>query len=196
MVFINRSTRELHAKVVYVGPPSSGKSTNLRVIAERTDKNHVGEMISLDRDRDRTAYFDFLPMTLGRIRGYTCRMHLYSIPGRMPFRSSRRMIIKGVDAMVFVADSDPARVQENLQSLKVTQDAMIKFGVDPDTTPLIFQFNKRDLPHAVAQEELAALLETDGHLVFPSVALTGEGVFDTLRAVSRIVLDRLIGEQK
>jgi len=192
MAFINYKTRELNAKIVYVGPTGSGKTTNLRVIAERTDKQHIGELVSLERGADRTAYFDFLPMFLGKIRGFRSRLHLYSVPGKVPYESSRRMILKGADAIVFVADSEAARLQDNLESLKQVRGIMSSLGVDLDSVPLIVQLNKRDAEKAVSEEDLKRLLETGDRPVFPAVAMTGAGVFDTVRAASRLVLDNML----
>ncbi len=191
MVFINRNSRELNAKIVYVGPAGSGKTTNLRVISERTDKEYVGELICLERDRSHTAYFDFLPLYLGRIRGFKARLLVYAIPGAIPFETSRRMIFNGVDAVVFVADSDPTRVQENLDCLTETYKLFDTYNIDPSKIPFIFQLNKRDLPHAVPEYELIRLLSTTDRPVFPAVAQNGKGVFDTFREASRRVLDKM-----
>ncbi len=192
MAFVNHKTRELNAKIVYVGPAGSGKSANLRVVAERTDKEHVGNLIALERDGGRTAYFDFLPLFLGKIRGYRTRLHLYSVPGRIPFPSTRGMLLKGADAIVFVADSDPGRLHENLEYLKKIRGVMESLGADLEKIPFVFQLNKRDLPNAVGEEDLKNVLGTDGRPVFCAVAKNGEGVFDTLKAASRLILDAML----
>lgn len=198
MAFINYKTKDLNAKVVYVGPPGSGKSTNLRCIAERTAREHVGDLISLNREIERTAYFDFLPLFLGRIRGFRSRLHLYTLPGHIPFDSSRRMILSGLDGFVFVADSSPDRRQENRDAWKAIRAAFQEAGVDWKACPHAFQFNKRDVAEAAATEELARLLDLPENTpTFGAVALTGVGVFDTLRHVSGALLDRMLkGEQK
>lgn len=192
MVFLNRNTRELNAKIVYVGPPSSGKSTNLRIIAERTKKEHVGDLITLDGMGARTATFDFLPLAIGRLRGYRTHLHLYTLPGSVPYATSRRMILKGVDALVFVADSDPAKVQENLECLSSLRKTLSRVSRNKKI-PMVFQLNKRDLPHALPEDEMARLLGIGDQPVLPSVANTGQGVFDTLRSVSRLVLGKMMG---
>jgi mutual gliding-motility protein MglA len=194
MAFINYKTRELNAKIVYAGPTGSGKTTNLRVIAERTEKQHIGELVSLERGQDHTAYFDFLPMFLGRIRGFRSRLNLYTIPGKAPFESTRRMIVNGVDALVFVVDSDPAHLQDNLESLRNVKNLLVSLGAKLESVPHVFQFNKRDIPGAVEEAELRRVLETDGRPVFPATALTGQGVFDTLRTASKLVIESMISK--
>ncbi len=192
VAFINYKTRDLNAKVVYVGPPGSGKSTNLRCIGERTAKQHVGDLISLNRDAERTAYFDFLPLFLGRIHGFRSRLHLYTLPGHIPFDSSKRMILSGIDAMVFVADSGPDRVQDNLDSWKQIRATLADYGLDWKAIPRAVQFNKRDVAGALAEDELRRLLDVEGAGVFGCVAVTGQGVFDTLKYVSREILRRML----
>ena len=192
MAFINYKTRELNAKIVYVGPTGAGKTTNLRIVAERTEKQHIGEHVSLERDADKTAYFDFLPLFLGKIRGFRSRLHLYTVPGKVPFESSRRMILKGADAIVFVADSDPARMQENLDIHKQIRKLLLSYDMDPDAIPFVFQWNKRDVKDAIPVAELASLLDAKGRPAFPAIAATGYGVFETLRSVSGLVLDSMM----
>jgi mutual gliding-motility protein MglA len=192
MAFINYKTRELNAKIVYVGPTGAGKTTNLRVIAERTEKQHIGDLVSLEHGSDKTAYFDFLPLFLGKIRGFRSRLHLFTVPGKVPFESSRRMILKGADALVFVADSDPARAQENLECYRQVRTLLKSYGTDPDAAPMVFQWNKRDAENAIPEEELKRLLDIGDRPAFSATATTGQGVFDTLRTASRLVLDSMM----
>ncbi|MBZ0274476.1 gliding-motility protein MglA [bacterium] len=195
MVFLNDHAKELNAKIVYVGPSGSGKTANLKCVADRTDRRHVGELISLERQANHTAYFDFLPLFLGRIHGYRARLHLYTIPGRLPFASTERMIMKGLDAMVFVVDSDRARMQDNYEAMRRAWDALRAAGVDPDTLPIVFQLNKRDLPTAAPADELLRLLDVGARPWFGASATKGEGVFDTVRAAAGLVLERMMGKR-
>ncbi|MCB1153702.1 gliding-motility protein MglA [bacterium] len=197
MAFINEKTHDLNAKIVYVGPAGSGKSTNLRWIAEKTDKDRVGDLITMNRqEAGRTAYFDFLPIFVGKLRGFKTRVHLYSLPGNAPFNSTRRLILRGVDALVFVADSDPRRLQDNLDALKQARDGLTSVGLDPAKMTMIFQYNKRDLADAVPEADLSELLGIRSQSVFPAVASQGEGVYDTLRRASRLVLDNILEDSR
>ncbi|MCZ7584983.1 MAG: GTPase domain-containing protein [Deltaproteobacteria bacterium] len=186
MAFVNRKTRELNAKIVYVGAPGAGKTQNLRTIAKRTEEKHKGEFVALGQGSGKTNYFEFIPIFIGRVRGFHMRLHLYALPGRSGYAASRRMIMKGADAVVFVADSDPAHLQDNLEWLKTLRAEL--GGAD---VPVVFQFNKRDLHNAISSEQLKGMLGVNGHPAFEAVATQGYGVLDTLKAAARTVLDRL-----
>ena len=189
MAFINYSAREINCKLVYYGPGLCGKTTNLKQIYEKTAANAKGKMISLATETERTLFFDFLPLALGEIRGFKTRFHLYTVPGQVFYDASRKLILKGVDGVVFVADSQEERFEANLESLDNLKANLREQSYDIDKIPWVIQYNKRDLPNAVALEELRAELNPDGKVQeFEASAASGKGVFETLKALAKLVL--------
>ena len=192
MSFINYSNREINCKIVFYGPGLCGKTTNLQFIYEKTNPDAKGKMISLETDTERTLFFDFLPLNLGTIRGFKTRFHLYTVPGQVFYDASRKLILKGVDGIVFVADSQEERFDANIESFENMFDNLEEQGIDPNDVPIIVQYNKRDLPNAMALSELQEALNPDKKYVeFEAIAPKGDGVFDTLKAVARLVLQKL-----
>jgi hypothetical protein len=191
MSFINYMAREINCKVVYYGPGLCGKTTNLQFIYERTNPDAKGKMISLATETERTLFFDFLPLSLGEIRGFKTRFHLYTVPGQVFYDASRKLILKGVDGVIFVADSQLERMEANLESVENLRTNLAEQGYDLDRVPYVIQYNKRDLPNAVELDELRTALNPTGVPDFEAQARTGEGVFDTLKAVSKLVLTEL-----
>ena len=188
MTFINYAAREINCKIVYYGPGLGGKTTNIKYVYEKTNPNSKGKLISLATETDRTLFFDFLPLDLGEIRGFRTRFHLYTVPGQVFYDASRKLILKGVDGIVFVADSQAARMEANLESLRNLDLNLKEQGYELRATPYVLQLNKRDLPTAVPVERLVSALKVKGEPVFESVATTGAGVFDTLKATAKMVL--------
>ncbi len=191
MSFINYMAREINCKIVYYGPGLCGKTTNLQHIYERTNPDAKGKMISLATETERTLFFDFLPLSLGEIRGFKTRFHLYTVPGQVFYDASRKLILKGVDGVIFVADSQLERVEANLESVDNLRTNLAEQGYNLDKLPYVIQYNKRDLPNAVDVAELRAQLNPTGVPDFEAQARTGEGVFETLKAVSKLVLTEL-----
>ncbi len=188
MSFINYSSREINCKIVYYGPGLCGKTTNLQHIYLKTNPEVKGKMISLATETERTLFFDFLPLALGEIRGFKTRFHLYTVPGQVFYDASRKLILKGVDGVVFVADSQIERMEANLESLDNLRVNLKEQGYDLDKIPYVVQYNKRDLPNAASLEELQKLCNPTGAVEFEACATTGEGVFETLKAVAKGVL--------
>jgi mutual gliding-motility protein MglA len=223
MSMINYASREINCKLVYYGPGLGGKTTNLEHVYQKVSPDTRGKMVSLATETERTLFFDFLPVDLGTIRGFKTRFHLYTVPGQVYYNASRKLILKGVDGVVFVADSQIERMEANVESMQNLYDNMAQYGYDLTKIPFIIQYNKRDLPNAAPIKDLQAALnpgwpledaakqraapdpyhageflvqQVDGEWVerapyFESVAITGEGVFDTLRAVAKLVLKTL-----
>ena len=191
MSFINYSSREINCKIVYYGPGLCGKTTNLQFIYQKTSPEAKGKMISLATETERTLFFDFLPLSLGEIRGFKTRFHLYTVPGQVFYDASRKLILKGVDGVVFVADSQMERMEANFESLDNLRVNLAEQGYNLDKIPYILQYNKRDLPNAVPVEELRQYLNTTTIPEYEAVATTGAGVFDTLKAVAKLVLTEL-----
>ncbi|HEX7117347.1 MAG TPA: ADP-ribosylation factor-like protein [Longimicrobiales bacterium] len=191
MSMINYASREINCKIVYYGPGLCGKTTNLEYIYGRVNPETRGKLISLATESERTLFFDFLPVDLGSIRGFKTRFHLYTVPGQVYYNASRRLILKGVDGVVFVADSKSDRMDANLASLQNLYENLQEYGFDPVKVPQVIQYNKRDLPDAVPVEELRGQLNPGGIPDFEAVATEGTGVFDTLRAVSKLVIQSL-----
>lgn len=192
MTFINYNTKEINCKIVFCGPALSGKTRNLKTIFERTPPNNRGELICLAHDDERTCYFDFLPLFLGRIRGFSTRLHLYSVPGNTIYDTNQRLILKGVDGIVFVADSRQEKLDENLESLENLSKNLQVHGYNPDKIPMIMQYNMCDFPTSMPVEELNRVLNPRGLPQFSTNAKTGEGVNQALKTVSRLVLKDLI----
>jgi signal recognition particle receptor subunit beta len=191
MSFIDYMAREINCKLVYYGPGLCGKTTNLQYIFERTNPEHKGKMISLATETERTLFFDFLPLSLGEIRGFKTRFHLYTVPGQVFYDASRKLILKGVDGVIFVADSQVERMEANQESIENLQTNLAEQGYALERLPFVIQYNKRDLPNVASTEELRELLNKSKVPDFDAVARTGIGVFDTLKAVAKLVLTEL-----
>jgi len=188
MAFINYAAREINCKIVYYGPGLCGKTTNIQWIHDRTRADAKGKLISLATETDRTLFFDFMPIELGTIRGFRTRFHLYTVPGQVFYEASRKLILKGVDGVVFVADSQIERMEANIESLDNLRINLTEQGYDLDKITCVIQYNKRDLPNAAPLEEMRKLLNPKGLPEFEACATTGKGVFETLKAVARGVL--------
>lgn len=191
MSFINYLSREINCKIVYYGPGLCGKTTNLQYIYNRTNPDAKGKMISLATETERTLFFDFLPLEIGEIRGFKTRFHLYTVPGQVFYDASRKLILKGVDGVVFVADSQMLRTEANIESMDNLRTNLAEQGYNLDTLPYVIQYNKRDMPNISPVEELRSLLNTGNVPDFNGVATTGEGVFETLKSVAKLVLTEL-----
>ncbi len=193
-MFINWARRELNLKVVYYGPPLSGKTTNLIRIHERLEPQRRGELISLNTTDDRTLYFDFLRVDLDRISGLTPRIHLYTVPGQTMYEASRRLVLRGADGVVFVADSAPERAEDNAASWRGMHTHLSELACPLDKLAMVVQFNKQDLPNALSEEDMRQQLNLNGLPAFGAVATQGKGVFNTLRAVLGRVVAQLQSE--
>jgi len=191
MTFINYAAREINCKIVYYGPGLGGKTTNLKWIYGKSNPTSRGKLISLATETDRTLFFDFLPLDLGTIRGFKTRFHLYTVPGQVFYDASRKLILRGVDGVVFVADSQAARMEANVESLRNLQANLKEQGYDLNKIPYVLQLNKRDMSTAVPVEEMKRQILIRNEPVFEAVAQTGIGVFDTLKAIARMVLVEL-----
>jgi hypothetical protein len=191
LTFINYASREINCKIVYYGPGLGGKTTNLQYIYDSTAAQSKGKLISLATETDRTLFFDFLPLDLGTVRGFKTRFHLYTVPGQVFYDASRKLILKGVDGVVFVADSQRERMDANVESLYNLELNLKQHGYELDKLPYVLQFNKRDLPNIVSYEDLKSELARNGEPIFESVANRGIGVFETLKAVAKQVLMEL-----
>ena len=224
MSVINYASREINCKIVYYGPGLGGKTTNLEHVYARVAPDTRGKLISLATENERTLFFDFLPVDLGTIRGFKTRFHLYTVPGQVYYNASRKLILKGVDGVVFVADSQTDRQEANVEAMQNLYDNMAEYGYDITRMPFVIQYNKRDLPNAAPIDELDQLLNPGFEVVDPArqrqmtdpsnptrllvdqlgtgewiervpsveaVAVAGDGVFDTLKAVSKLVLKSL-----
>jgi len=195
MAFINKSAKEIQVKIVYYGPGRCGKTTNLLYVNQKMNAQFMGKMISIDTRGDKTLFFDFLPLSLGKIRGFSIRVQLYTVPGQVLYNESRKMVLKGVDGVVFVADSMEVQQQANVESLQNLRDNLADDNLDLDELPLVLQFNKRDLEGSVIpvlegpvlDHDLNSMLKNPAPTVLAS-ALQGPGVFDTLREVSKITI--------
>ncbi len=190
MTFINHGAREINCKIVYYGPGLGGKTTNIKYVHDHTNQGARGRLISLATETDRTLFFDFLPVTLGTIRGFKARFHLYTVPGQVFYDASRKLILKGADGVVMVADSQPERMDANEEAVRNLIENLHEHGHSIDAVPYVLQLNKRDLPSALPVEELTRMLRVKDEPVLEAVASRGTGVFDTLRAVvKRVLLD-------
>jgi len=188
MSFINYASREINCKIVYYGPGLCGKTTNLQFIYQKTAPEAKGKMISLATETERTLFFDFLPLALGEIRGFKTRFHLYTVPGQVFYDASRKLILKGVDGVVFVVDSQEERMDANIESLDNLRNNLEEQGYDLDKLPFVIQYNKRDLPNLISVEELRREINLTGVPEFEACASSGEGVFETLKAVAKLIL--------
>ena len=190
-MFINWQLRELNLKIVYYGPALSGKTTNLEQIYSRVDPRRRGELISLKTYEDRTLYFDFLQLELGKISGLTPKIHLYTVPGQIYYEASRRLVLRGADGVVFVADSGADRLKYNLESWQNMKTHLAELNMPLSNLPLVIQFNKRDLPNAMLSTSLQSLIHVNGSPFFEAIAFQGQGVFDTLKAIINKVVSKV-----
>ncbi len=191
MTFINYASREINCKIVYYGPGLCGKTTNLQHIYDKSNVGTKGKLISLATETDRTLFFDFLPLELGTVRGFKTRFHLYTVPGQVFYDASRKLILKGVDGVIFVADSQEERMDANLEALDNLVTNLKGQGYDFNTIPYVLQFNKRDLPTALPIEDMKKILCRRNETIVEASAYKGVGVFETLRAVAKVVLQEL-----
>src|SRR5690554_3211206 len=191
MALVSHATREITCKIVNYCPGRSGKTTNLQHVHATTPAARRGQMVSLSTETDRTLFFDFLPLDLGSISGFRTRLQLYTVPGQVYYNATRKLVLRGADGVVFVADSQREQMEENLESLRNLQENLLEEGFDIRELPLVLQYNKRDLPGVVPVEELEDLLNFRGVPSLTASAVSGEGVFDTLRRISELVLRNL-----
>ena len=191
MTFINYASREINCKIVYYGPGLCGKTTNLQWIYDKTNPGAKGKLISLATETDRTLFFDFLPLELGTVRGFKTRFHLYTVPGQVFYDASRKLILKGVDGVIFVADSQVERMDANVEAIENLVINLKAQGYDLMNIPYVLQFNKRDLPNVAPVDEMVRLLKKKEGPVIEAVAPKGIGVFETLKAVAKLVLSEL-----
>ena len=191
MSLVNYSTREITCKIVYYGPGRSGKTSNLQYVHGYVPDDRKGPMVSLATETDRTLFFDFLPLDLGTISGFRTRMQLYTVPGQVYYNATRRLVLRGADGVVFVADSQPEQWDENIESLRNLHENLLEEDIDLKTFPMVIQYNKRDLPGVLPVAQLDDTLNFRGVPAFPAAAVTGEGVFDTLKSASKLVLQSL-----
>ncbi len=188
MSFINYSAREINCKIVYYGPGLCGKTTNLLYIYKKTNPDSKGKMISLATETERTLFFDFLPLSLGSIRGFKVRFHLYTVPGQVFYDASRKLILRGVDGVVFVGDSQVERMEANVESVENLRKNLQEQGYNPESIPFVVQYNKRDLPNVVPSGEMEKALNPRKVPSFEAVAMSGTGVFETLKEISKQVI--------
>jgi mutual gliding-motility protein MglA len=191
MSMINYASREINCKIVYYGPGLGGKTTNLEYVYEKVAPQTRGKLISLATETERTLFFDFLPVDLGTIRGFKTRFHLYTVPGQVYYNASRKLILKGVDGVVFVADSQVERLDANIEAMHNLYDNLAEYGMDIRQLPFVIQYNKRDLPNVCTVQELDEQLNPDSVPNHEAVGSRGIGVFDTLKAVSKLVIKSL-----
>ncbi|MBX9765997.1 MAG: gliding-motility protein MglA [Bdellovibrionales bacterium] len=193
MSFINYNAKEIHCKIVYYGPSLGGKTTNVQWIFEKTNPDRRSELIKLNTENERTLFFDFLPLSVGEIRGFKSRFHLYTVPGQVVYDASRKLILKGLDGVVFVADSQRDRMDENLQSIQNLETNLKQQGYDIKNIPLVMQYNKRDLHDVVPVSEMRAALNRWNSPDFEATANQGVGVMDSLTTVSKMIVTILKG---
>ncbi|MCW8139432.1 MAG: GTPase domain-containing protein, partial [Planctomycetota bacterium] len=191
MVQINFAKREINCKLVYYGPGLSGKTTNLEVVHKKAPASKKGELTSIATEGDRTLFFDYMPLELGKVGGMNTKFQLYTVPGQVYYNATRTLVLQGADGVVFVADSQPDKMDENLESFQNLEENLREQGLDPKTIPMVLQWNKRDLPNVLSPEELDAKMNKYGAPTFEAVAVTGDGVFPTLKKLAQIVLEKL-----
>lgn len=193
MSFVNHNKKEVNCKIVYYGPGLGGKTTNIQHVYKKTSGENRGNIIKLNTENERTLFFDFLPLELGEIRGYKTRFHLYTVPGQVFYEASRKLILRAVDGLIFVADSQLEKMDANIESLEGLEKNLTEQGYDISKIPLVFQWNKRDLPNVTSVEDLQEKLNRWGSPTYEASAVKGEGVFETLKEVSKLVLMNLKG---
>jgi len=191
MSLVNYSTREITCKIVYYGPGRSGKTSNLQYVHAFVPEERKGPMVSLATETDRTLFFDFLPLDLGTISGFRTRMQLYTVPGQVYYNATRKLVLRGADGVVFVADSQREQYEDNIDSLRNLHENLLEENIELPDFPMVLQYNKRDLPGVLPVEELDDTLNFRGAPAFPATAVVGDGVFATLRSVSQLVLQSL-----
>src|SRR5262245_31407603 len=191
MVQINFARREVNCKIVFYGPGLSGKTTNLEIIHKKVPDTARGNLTSIATEQDRTLFFDFMPLDLGQVAGMKTKLFLYTVPGQVYYDSTRKLVLQGADGVSFIADSDPNRMNDNIESFKNLERNLKDYGVDIRKIPLVIQYNKRDLPGALSVAELNAKVNPIGAPTFEAVAVKGEGVMQTLKGISKLVVDRL-----
>ncbi|MEW6686439.1 MAG: GTPase domain-containing protein [Candidatus Edwardsbacteria bacterium] len=189
MSIVNYATNEINCKIVYYGPGLGGKTTNLRWIHSKLLPQNRGELLSLATELDRTLFFDFMPVELGTIQGFKTRFHLYTVPGQVFYNASRKLVLRGVDGIIFVADSQRERMEENIESMKNLVENLIEYGLSLEKVPFVLQYNKRDLPNISTVEELESAVNPRKVVYFESVAISGIGVFESLKKVGKEVLN-------
>ncbi|HEX7674652.1 MAG TPA: ADP-ribosylation factor-like protein [Bdellovibrio sp.] len=193
MSFINYNAKEIHCKVVYYGPSLGGKTTNIQWVYQKTEEDQKSKLVALNTDIERTLFFDFLPLNVGDIRGFKTRFHLYTVPGQVVYDASRKLILKGLDGVIFVADSQIERMDENLESLRNLERNLEQQGYDIREIPLIMQYNKRDLPNVASLAELRSALNPYNAPEIEGCASEGRGVFESLKTVSKSIINVLKG---
>jgi mutual gliding-motility protein MglA len=193
MSFINHMSKEINCKLVYYGPGLCGKTTNLQYVFEKTAPQAKGKMISLATESERTLFFDFLPLELGKVKDFKVRFHLYTVPGQVFYDASRKLILKGADGVIFVADSQEERLEANQESLDNLKGNLREYGMQIDQIPYLVQYNKRDIPNVLSVEELRKMLNPEGYPDFEASARVGTGVFDTLKGAAKLIIARLRG---
>ena len=191
MSLINYASREINCKIVYYGTGLGGKTTNLEYVYSKVNPDAKGKMISLATETERTLFFDFLPIDLGEVKGFKTRFHLYTVPGQVYYNASRKLILKGVDGVIFVADSQSERMEANIEAMHNLYENLESYGYDLTNIPFAMQYNKRDLPNAMSMADLRSQLNPMGVPDFEGVAIEGQGVFETLGAVSKMVVQAL-----
>lgn len=191
MVQINFALKEVNCKIVYYGPGMSGKTTNLEIVHQKAPEENKGDLTSISTDGDRTLFFDFMPLDLGNIAGMRTKFQLYTVPGQVYYNSTRKLVLQGVDGVIFVADSDPEKMEENLESYANLEENLREYGKELADLPHVIQWNKRDLPNALPVEELERKINKYGVPTFEAVAVTGEGVFPTLKVLASMVLETI-----
>lgn len=193
MSFINYNAKEIHCKVVYYGPSLSGKTTNIQWVYQQTADDQKSKLVALNTDIERTLFFDFLPLNVGDIRGFQTRFHLYTVPGQVVYDASRKLILKGLDGVIFVADSQVERMEENIESLRNLERNLEQQGYNIREIPLIMQYNKRDLPNVASMAELRSALNPYNAPEIEAIASEGRGVFESLKTVSKSIINVLKG---
>ena len=191
MSLVNYSTREITCKIVYYGPGRSGKTSNLQYVHAYVPDDKKGPMVSLATETDRTLFFDFLPLDLGSISGFRTRIQLYTVPGQVYYNATRKLVLRGADGVVFVADSQREQLDENIESLRNLHENLLEENINIRDFPMVMQYNKRDLPGVASIEELENALNYRGVPAYPAASITGEGVFETLKGISQLVLQSL-----
>ncbi len=191
MTLINYSSREINVKIVYYGPGLCGKTTNIQYIYNKVSPETKGKLITLATEMDRTLFFDFLPLELGKVKGFKTRFHLYTVPGQVYYDASRKLILRGVDGIVFVADSQETRYDANIESLYNLHENLAEYNLKLQDIPFAIQYNKRDLPRVINVQDLEEELNPKHYPFFEAIAINGTGVFDTLKTVAKQVLRNL-----